>query len=136
VIAYERPVRFEDVDAAGIVFFGRFMGYCHEAMEHLFSALDGGYVALIVVRRVGLPAVHLECDFRTPLRYGDVALIETTSPKIGSTSATLRYEIYRKADRAHVASIAHVVVATDLDGVTKRTLPDDVRAVLLAHSPG
>lgn len=134
MIVYERPIRFEDVDAAGIVFFGRFFNYCHEAMEAFFSSLDGGYVKLIVERRIGLPAVHVECDFFTPLRYGDVAVIETTVPKIGTTSATLKYDIYRKRDRAHVATIQHVVVATNLDEVDKRALPDDVRAALEAHS--
>ena len=43
MIDYERPIRFEEVDAAGIVFFGRFSSYCHDAMERLFDAVSGGY---------------------------------------------------------------------------------------------
>ena len=67
MIVYERPVRFEDVDAANIVFFARFVTYAHEAMEHLFSRLDGGYPGLIVGRRVGFPAVHLDVAFAAPV---------------------------------------------------------------------
>ena len=133
MIVYERPVRFEDVDAAQIVFFARFINYCHEAMENFFSVLDGGYVKLIVERRIGLPAVHVVCDFHAPLRYGDVAIVQTTISKIGTSSTTLHYEFYRKRDQTHVATIDHVVVATELATVTKMPLPDDVRAALESH---
>jgi len=62
VRVYLRPVRFEEVDAAQIVFFPRFLSYCHEAMEELFDGVEGGYVALIRDRRIGVPAVHVECQ--------------------------------------------------------------------------
>lgn len=73
---YERPVRFADVDAARMVFFGRFCDYCHDALEALFEQIDGGYPRLTMVRDVGVPTVHIEFDFKAPLRYGDVAIIE------------------------------------------------------------
>jgi 4-hydroxybenzoyl-CoA thioesterase len=130
---YERPVRFEEVDAAQIVFFPRFLNYCHEAMEALFGALDGGYVALIRDRRIGLPAVHVECDFTLPLRYGDVARIEVTIDRIGRSSCTFRYVFTRAADGAAVAVILHVCAVSDLRNVSAIPIPDDVRAVLDAH---
>ena len=46
MIVHERAVRFEEVDAAGIVFFGRFMEYCHEAMERFFDGVPDGYRAM------------------------------------------------------------------------------------------
>lgn len=136
-VVIERPVRFEDVDAAGIVFFPRYLEYTHEAMERFFDALPArpggvtpGYVDLITKRRIGFPAVHVTADYRGPLRYGDVALIAITVARIGTTSITFRYEITRKRDSVKVATIEHVVVASDLDTVTKRDLPEDVRALL------
>lgn len=45
MIALTRPIKFEDVDA--VVFFARYVTYAHEAMEHFFSAVDGGYPRLI-----------------------------------------------------------------------------------------
>ena len=132
-VVYERPVRFEEVDAAGIAFFARFFNWCHEAMERFFDGVPGGYVDLITKRRVGFPAVHLTADWKAPLRYGDVASIETTIVKVGTTSATLRYVLTRVSDGVHVATIEHVTVATDLDTMTKRPIPDDCRAHLEAH---
>ncbi len=134
VIRYERPVRFEDVDAAQIVFFARFFSYCHEAMESLFAPLDGGYVRLIIGRKIGLPAVHVEADFKTPLCYGDVARIDVTVPHVGTTSCTLVYDIYRASDGARAATIRHVCVVTDLGTLTKIPIPEDMRAVLTAHA--
>ncbi|AKV01749.1 4-hydroxybenzoyl-CoA thioesterase family active site protein [Labilithrix luteola] len=133
MIVYERPVRFEDVDAAGIVFFGRFMNYAHEAMEHFFGGVAGGYVDLITRRKIGFPAVHVTCDFRSPLRYGDVVRIAVSVAKIGNTSSTLRYEFTRADNGASVALMEHVTVASDLVSLQKLALPDDVRAHLELH---
>lgn len=127
---YERPVRFEEVDAAHIVFFARFLNYAHEAMEALLGGLDGGYVRLINERHIGMPAVHVSCDFRSPLRFGDVARIETRAARIGNKSVTYRYDFFRKADGAHVATVEHVCAVTDLQAMKAIPIPDDVRALL------
>jgi 4-hydroxybenzoyl-CoA thioesterase len=134
MFSYERPVRFEDVDAAGIVFFPRFLGYCHEAMEAMLAPLRGGYAGLVVDRRLGLPAVRIEADFKSPLRFGDVARISVVVERIGRSSTTLAYTLYRKSDGAVVAVVRHVVVSSDLGTITSTPLPDDVRAVLETHA--
>jgi 4-hydroxybenzoyl-CoA thioesterase len=132
-VLYERAVRFEEVDAAGIAFFARFFNWCHEAMERFFDGVPGGYVSLITKRKIGFPAVHLTADWRAPLRYGDVVRIETTVMKVGTTSATFRYSLTRTSDGEHVATIDHVTVATNLDTMKKQPLPDDCRSLLEAH---
>ena len=130
---YERTVRFEEVDAAGIVFFPRFLSYCHEAMEGLFASVEGGYVNMIKGRRVGVPAVHVECDFRSPLRYGDVARIETSVEKIGRTSVSFRYAITRASDGLAIASILHVCAMSDLVALKAIPIPEDIRKALEGH---
>ena len=134
MIVYRRPVRFEEVDAAGIVFFGRFFSYAHEAMEHFFEGLDdGGYVGLITRRRIGLPAVKAESTFHAPLRYGDAVAIETWAMRIGNRSAVLGYRFKREPDGVLAAQVAHTVVTTDLGTLRPCDMPADVRAVLVAH---
>lgn len=135
MFVFERAVRFDEVDAAGIVFFGRFIQYCHEAMERFFDGVPGGYVGLITKRRTGFPAVHLEADWKAPLRYGDAMRIEVTVPRIGTTSCTFRYRFVRASDGVEAAIIDHVTVATALDSMQKQPLPDDCRALLEAHAP-
>lgn len=134
-MAYLRPVRFHEADAAGLVFFAHFSTYCHEAMESFFSPLDGGYVGLIRDRRVGFPAVHLSASFVAPLRYGDTARIETSVAAIGDRSATLRYRVVRLGADASVeaARLEHKVVTTDLTTMRSCPMPADVRAQLEQH---
>lgn len=138
MVVYERPVRFEEVDAAGVVFFAHFITWCHEAMEDFFNAVPGGYVGLITKRRIGFPAVHIQADWKAPLRYGDTIRISTSVAKVGTTSVTFRYELDRIGGRdgddgTRIATIEHVVVATNLETMTKVPLPDDCRALLDQH---
>ncbi|MEO8877761.1 MAG: thioesterase family protein [Polyangiaceae bacterium] len=133
MIRYRRPVRFEDVDAAQIVFFGRFFGYCHEAMEVFFDELAGGYAGLIVGRKIGFPAVHVEADFKSPLRYGDTARISVDVTKVGNKSATLRFTIANETGDALVAVILHTCAVSDLVALKAIAIPDDVRKILEAH---
>lgn len=133
MVTFERPVKFEEVDAAGIVFFARFATYAHEAMEHFFGGLAGGYAGLITERRVGLPAVRVEMAFTSPARYGDVLRIETTVARVGNRSATLRYRMRRVSDGEAVAEVRHTVVTSDLRVLRSCDMPADVRAALLAH---
>jgi 4-hydroxybenzoyl-CoA thioesterase len=136
MVVVEHAIRFEEVDAAGIVFFAHLAAWAHEAMERFFDQLDGGYVRLIVERRVGLPAVKLEAEFHAPLRYGDVVAIETTVAKVGNKSAVFVYRMRRKRDGELAAELRHTVVTTDLDRLQSCAMPADVRAALEAHRDG
>ncbi len=130
---FERSVRFEDVDAAGIVFFAKYLGICHEAMEAFFGAMEGGYVHLIRDRHVGFPAVHVDVDYRAPLRYGDAVRIAMDVTKIGRSSVTLRYRFVRVADGVEVALVHHTCAVSDLLKLRAVAIPDDIRALLEAH---
>ncbi|NUP10599.1 MAG: acyl-CoA thioesterase [Polyangiaceae bacterium] len=133
MIPYERPIRFEDVDAARIVFFARFLNYAHEAMEHFFGGLEGGYGRLIATREIGLPAVEVNVQFLNPVKYPDTLRIETTTARLGNRSATLRYRMYRRSDGEKVAQVKHTVVTTNLLQMRSVEMPDDVRAILSEH---
>jgi len=133
MIPYTRSIRFEDVDAAGIVFFARFLGYAHEAMENFFGGLPGGYAHLILERRVGLPAVKVNMSFHAPVKYGDALRIETSTAHLGNRSATLRYRMFRERDGVLSAQVEHTIVTTNLDTITSISMPHDVRSILTEH---
>jgi 4-hydroxybenzoyl-CoA thioesterase len=132
MVVYEREVRFQDVDAAGLVFFPHFLSYAHEAMERLFEPLEGGYVRLIRDRRVGLPAVRLDTQYFAPVRYGDRLAIETRVARLGNRSLVLHYRFVRQ-DGVLTAEAHHTVVSTDLDRARSCDMPEDVRRVAAAH---
>jgi len=97
---YTTPVRFADVDHAGIVYYPRFFHFFHLAFEELWRARVGprAYSELIDHDKVGFPAVRAECEFKAPLRFGDSAEIEVTVPRLGVKSITFRYRIFRSSE--------------------------------------
>lgn len=128
-------MRFEEVDAARIVFFGRYMNYAHEAMEGL-------------VARRRLPtadprardwqaAVDVHVKYSAPLRYGDELRVLVTTAHLGRRSATLRYRFVRASDGVQTAELTHTVVTSDLRALASIDMPADVRATFEAHTePG
>lgn len=132
MIVHHRSVRFEEVDAARIVFFGHYFSYAHEAMERFFDGLDGGYVGLITTREIGLPAVKVDATYHAPLRYGDAVDIETSCARIGNRSAVMSYRFVRTGGII-AAQVQHTVVTTDLRTLRPCDMPADLRAVLALH---
>lgn len=115
---YATPVRFADVDHAGIVYYPRFFHLFHLAFEELWRVRIGprAYSELLDKERVGFPAVRAECEFHAPLRFGDSAEIEVTVSRLGAKSITFRYRIYRAADeRPRTLSAEGLVVCAVVD---------------------
>lgn len=131
---FRRPVRFDEIDAAGFVYFPKIVALGHEAMERMFAeGYPGGYAAWVVGQQVGLPCVHVESDFRAPLRFGDEVVVESTVLKLGDSSVHFGVRVGR-GDGVECAKILYVVACADLAGPSKRSLPDDLRAVLARHA--
>jgi 4-hydroxybenzoyl-CoA thioesterase len=115
---FTTPVRFADVDHAGIVYYPRFFHLFHVAFEELWRARMGAhaYAALIDRDRVGFPAVRAECTFEAPLRFGDDAEIEVAISRMGEKSITFIYRVYRAEDeRARTLCAQGQVVCAVVD---------------------
>lgn len=120
-----QKVRFGDVDHAGIVYYPRFIHYFHVAMEEFFGeALGIDYPRVLDGERYGLPTVHLEVDFRRPLRYGDAIEVEVEVEAIGRTSVTWRYRVFRPDEDEAVAEARAVTAGIDMDSFRPRPVPD------------
>lgn len=127
-LSVQIPIRFADVDAAGIVYYPRFFHYYHSAFEEFFGLTHGTpYPEWIEKRRVGFPTRHLEADFQAPLRYGQDLSIAIHLPRIGERSVDFHFEA-RTPETAAWARITKVCV--DMDTLKPCPLPDDLRPVL------
>ncbi len=115
--SFATPVRFADVDHAGIVYYPRFFHLFHVAFEELWRARIGpaAYAELIDRDRIGFPAVRAECDFKAPLRFGDTAVIEVSIPRLGNTSITFHYRVYKDAERERTLCAEGRVVCAVVD---------------------
>jgi 4-hydroxybenzoyl-CoA thioesterase len=127
-------VQFGDIDQARIVYYPRFIHYFHVAMEQFFRDEVGmDYPTVMNEHRLGHPTVHLEVDFKVPLRYGDVVEIEVQIERIGASSVGWCYTVYRRG-HPEVHAVGHVVtVNIDLDTFEKRPIPGWLRSKLESY---
>ncbi len=122
------PVRFADVDHAGIVYYPQFFHYFHQAFEEIFRQKYGGaaaYKALLDEERVGMPAVACEASFHRPLRFGDDVTIEVSLARLGEKSVTLAYKALKDEDLCAEAVVTCCL--TDLDSFQPMAVPDKLR---------
>ena len=129
---YAQPVRFADIDHAGIVYYPRFFNFFHIAFEELWRARIGpkAYSDIIDRDRIGFPAVRAECDFKAPLRFGDTAEIEVSIPRLGAKSITFRYRVFRSGDRVLCAEGQVICAVVDLAKFVAVTIPEHVTDML------
>jgi len=122
-------VPFQDIDAAGVVFFAHLFRYAHESYEALMTHIGFPLHGLLREQRHLLPLVHAEADYRQPLELGDTLHIQVTVEALGESSFTLRYHIEDDQQQEH-ASVQTVHVAVDAASRQPITLPDDLREAL------
>lgn len=130
---YTRPIRFDEIDAAGYVFYANLTAIPHEALERLLHEVNpGGYAAFVVGQRVGLPCVHVQADFTAPLRFGDEMRVELSVVGFGATSIRFDVRLVR-GDGTPCAKIDYVCACAQLDGPTKHPIPAEMRRALEPH---
>ena len=131
--AYEvtLPVRFGQVDYAGIMFYPRFFENFHTVFEDMFSTRLGvPYMSILQDRRIGFPTVSIETDFRRPFRFGEPMRLVLDVTKIGRSSITFRYRGYNGDEAEPSVEAIGTVVVIDLDSFETLEIPEDIRAVL------
>ena len=83
-------VRFGDCDAAGIVFYPRYLEMFNSLVEDWYGeALQFSFTEIVTTRGWGLPTVHLEVDFVAPSRFGDLLSATLSVRHLGATSVHL-----------------------------------------------
>ncbi len=139
-MAFRTPIKvcFSDIDNAGIVYYPRFMHYFHLAVEEFFAGeLGVDFADVLHTRRVSLPTVHLEADFRQRMSYGDHIDMEVRVLEVGNSSITWGYRGYRKGSHgdpeALVVEGSNITVCVATETFEKMTVPPWLRARLAAY---
>jgi 4-hydroxybenzoyl-CoA thioesterase len=126
----ERTIRFSDCDPAGIVFYPQYFIMFNGLVEEWFDdPLDVGYRKLIIDRRIGLPTVRLEADFRSVSRMSDTVVMSLEVERLGNRSLTLNLSCVG-ADGAVRMQVHQVLVTTSLLDHCAISIPDDLRKAI------
>lgn len=125
----EEYVRWEDIDAAGIINYQAYLRFFGLAEVELFRSAGLSYKVLLEEHGIWLPRVHVECDFHHPVRLDELLVVEVFFGRLGSSSIHIHFEVRRKSDpgRLVVASGKYVIVSVRKDAFTKVEIPAEVR---------
>ncbi|MEQ8849696.1 thioesterase family protein [Botrimarina sp.] len=133
--AYRRLVQFADTDMAGIVHFSVFFRYMEEAehalRRHIGMSIHDRFDPADDRSRIAFPRVSARCDYHSPARCEDELRIEVTVQKLGKSSVTYGFHIFRDEAELAVGEMTSVCCCFR-DGVKPRPtpLPDAVLAGL------
>jgi 4-hydroxybenzoyl-CoA thioesterase len=118
------PVRFGDIDIAKVVYYPRFLHFCHVAMEEMFSAVVGiPYHEAVGREKVGYPTVRVEADYRKPVGFGETIEMTVVTERLGEKSVGFRYEGRRSSDGVLAFVVRNTAVAVDMDAWRSRVIP-------------
>ena len=131
----EERVRWGDVDAANIIFYGSYIRFFEIAETELFRAVGMPYGKIFDELDIWLPRVHLECDFHRAARMDDLLEVSVYVGRIGTTSLRLNFEVRRKTEDGTIekdlmASAHFVLVSTDRKDLKPLPVPEQLRRAL------
>jgi acyl-CoA thioester hydrolase len=130
----EERVRWGDVDAARIIFYGAYMRFFEFAETELFRAVGLPYGVMFDELDVWLPRAHLECDFRRAAQLDDLLEVSVFVGRVGTKSLRLNFEVRRKGEPEMVATAHFVLVAVRRDSFETVLVPDELKRRLAPYT--
>jgi 1,4-dihydroxy-2-naphthoyl-CoA hydrolase len=94
---YPRTVRFQDTDAAGVVYFANVLSMCHEAYEASLAASGINLKEFFSNPAIAIPITHAEVDFFRPMFCGDREVIQLTPILISDQEFRIDYQIFAES---------------------------------------
>lgn len=110
----EVSVRFNEADPLGIVWHGHYIRYFEDGREAFGKKYGIGYLDFY---REGLvvPVVHIGCDYKRALRYGENVIVETAFIACEAAKLQFEYKLYNAETKLLVATGSSVQVFLDKD---------------------
>lgn len=123
----DERVRWGDVDAASIIFYGAYIRFFEFAETELFRAVGLPYSVMFDELDIWLPRVHLECDFHHAAKLDDLLEVSVYIGSFGNKSMRLNFEVRRKGEDLLIATAHFVLAAVRRDTFETVLIPDELR---------
>ncbi len=120
---YQRTIRFQDTDAAGVVYFANVLSLCHEAYEESLIAAGIEARSFFNGKEFAVPIAHASVDFFKPLYVGDLIVIQLVAEQSSDGEFKIQYEIL-KEKLTGKALTKHVCI--DPHTRTRKSLPSEL----------
>ena len=134
----QRLVRFSDCDPAGMVFYPQYFVMLNGLVEDWFTqGLKVDYAHLLGTRRIGLPMVSLQAEFKAPSRMGETIELALQLTRLGGASLNLNVQCRgTEATPSLRWSVNAVIVTTSLAHDGAIAIPKDIRAGIVRWQQG
>ena len=116
-------VRYSETDAIGVVWHGNYLRYFEDGREAFGEKYGLEYLEMYHNDYI-TPLVKIDCDFMSPLKYGENAIVETRFINTKAAKIIFEYTIFRESDNKKVATGASTQVFVKRDGDLSITIPD------------
>ncbi|KAB8335330.1 acyl-CoA thioesterase [Scytonema tolypothrichoides VB-61278] len=131
---YNRTIRFQDTDAAGVVYFANILSICHEAYEESLIVSGINLKDFFTNPSVAFPIVHANVDFFRPLYCGDNLVIRLMPQQLSVDRFEVAYEVIVGEVIAAKVVTRHVCIETS--SRTKTELPENMKQWLEMNKRG
>jgi acyl-CoA thioester hydrolase len=131
---YYLRVRYGECDAQKVVFNSRYGDYVDVAVNEFLRAM--GYESELVSGELDFQLVKQTTEWRGPARFDQVLAASVHASRIGTTSFTFSTEFRIAGDERVICIVETVYVMVDGHSLTKKAIPDGVRAAFERGAPG
>jgi acyl-CoA thioester hydrolase len=116
-------VRFSEVDSMQIVWHGEYIRYFEDGRESFgkkfgityMDVYDSGYM---------IPMVEINCEYKSPLRTDDRAIVETRFINTDAAKIIFEYSVFRESDNLLAATGRSVQVFLNRNFELELVSPD------------
>ncbi|MFE8699310.1 acyl-CoA thioesterase [Cytobacillus sp. FJAT-54145] len=109
----EIEVRYAETDQMGVVYHANYLVWMELGRTHLISELGFNYAEL---EKEGIisPVIDIQASYKKPVRYGEIAIVNTWIEEYDGLKVTYGYEILTQDGEVSVlAESRHVCVKKD-----------------------
>jgi len=87
----ELRVRYKETDQMGVVYYSNYLVWFEVARTDFFRNKGLSYNKLEKEDKIYLPVVEANCRYKSPIRYDDVVIVETTLKEMFGKKITFEY---------------------------------------------
>lgn len=125
-IETELRVRFDEVDAYGVVFYANYLRYFEVGRMAMLRAY-GIHPSTFPALGLFVPVVRAQIDYKRPARMEEEIVVRATVLPPRVAAITCRFEIVAKEGRAVLVQGETTQVFQKLDGTTLYRFPETIR---------
>jgi acyl-CoA thioester hydrolase len=105
-------IRFNEADPLGIVWHGHYIRYFEDGRESFGRKYGVSYLDFYQ-QGLAVPIVSVDCQYKRPLRYGDIVIVETTYIPLEAAKLQFEYKMFESKSRDLVAVGSSLQVFVD-----------------------